>query len=154
MSKLVSLILFLCLNFGALALGSYLMGSNPATNEWYQNLSKAPWTPPGAVFGAAWFTIMVLFSIFMMLLIQENHQIMLMIKIYAFQWVMNVVWNPMFFKFHLVVAAFIVLVLLFLSLLYLLKVSRSFNSARFYLVLPYLIWLIIAMSLNAYPIFN
>jgi hypothetical protein len=48
---MLRLILFLIINFGALGIGGLLLG-NPATNEWYQSLNKAPWTPPGWVFGA------------------------------------------------------------------------------------------------------
>jgi tryptophan-rich sensory protein len=66
-----NLILFLVLNFAALGIGSFLMGSSPVENSWYQSLNLAPWTPPGWVFGAAWTTIMTLFSIYMMLVFRE-----------------------------------------------------------------------------------
>ena len=52
--------LFLLLNFGALAIGSYFMNNGPQSN-WYLTLNKAPWTPPGWVFGVAWTTIMICF---------------------------------------------------------------------------------------------
>lgn len=58
------LILFLALNFGALALGGIFAGQG-AVSDWYDGLQKAPWTPPGWVFGFAWTTIMICFSIFM-----------------------------------------------------------------------------------------
>ncbi|NDH69532.1 MAG: tryptophan-rich sensory protein, partial [Gammaproteobacteria bacterium] len=45
------LLLFFVLNFGALYVGALLMNGSPATNEWYQQLDKAPWTPPGWFFG-------------------------------------------------------------------------------------------------------
>ena len=41
---------FLFLNFGALALGGLFAGSGAGSN-WYAELNKAPWTPPGWVFG-------------------------------------------------------------------------------------------------------
>ena len=50
------LLFFLLLNFGALALGGFLMGEGPSS-AWYSNLNKAPWTPPGWVFGASWTVI-------------------------------------------------------------------------------------------------
>ena len=40
------------------------MANGPQT-EWYLNLNKAHWTPPGWVFGAAWTTIMICFSIYL-----------------------------------------------------------------------------------------
>ena len=57
-------IFFLVLNFSALAIGSWLMNNGPMTN-WYVNLNQAPWTPPGWVFGIAWTTIMICFSVYM-----------------------------------------------------------------------------------------
>ena len=46
-------ILFLIINFGGLAIGNWFMNNGPIS-EWYLNLNKAPWTPPGWVFGVAW----------------------------------------------------------------------------------------------------
>ena len=57
-------ILFLVINFAALAVGGIFTGKG-VVSEWYLSLSKAPWTPPGWVFGAAWTTIMVCFAIYM-----------------------------------------------------------------------------------------
>jgi tryptophan-rich sensory protein len=65
------LILFLLINFGGLALGSYFMGDLDK-NVWYKSLDKAPWTPPGWVFGAAWFSIMLFYSIFMQQLLKTK----------------------------------------------------------------------------------
>lgn len=39
------IILFLVLNFAALAIGGLFTGDG-VPSEWYQNLNKAPWTPP------------------------------------------------------------------------------------------------------------
>ena len=46
------LVLFLIINFGALALGSWLMNNGPQT-EWYTSLNQAPWTPEFLWFGVA-----------------------------------------------------------------------------------------------------
>ena len=69
--KFKYLILFLIINFGGLALGSWLMNNGP-NSDWYLNLDKAPWTPPGWVFGAAWTTIMVCFSVYLVFLFIKN----------------------------------------------------------------------------------
>jgi benzodiazapine receptor len=79
-NTLVRIIVFAVLNFGALGIGVYLMGQG-ATSDWYQGLNKAPWTPPGWVFGAAWTTIMVFFSIYMSLLWKDTESIKVLITI-------------------------------------------------------------------------
>ena len=64
MNNLKRFLFFLFINIGSLGLGSLLMNNGP-TSEWYLNLNKAPWTPPGWLFGVAWTTIMVCFSIYL-----------------------------------------------------------------------------------------
>ncbi|MBT6953110.1 MAG: tryptophan-rich sensory protein [Flavobacteriaceae bacterium] len=81
-------VLFLVLNFAALAIGGFFTGDG-VTSEWYQNLNKAPWTPPGWVFGAAWTSIMILFALYMAFLIKpENRKTIILI--YSVQWILNV----------------------------------------------------------------
>ena len=88
------LLLFFVLNFGALALGSYLMGEGPL-GSWYTNLNKAPWTPPGWVFGASWTLIMVCLSIFMNKAVQIEALSKTILWIYGVQLVLNILWNPL-----------------------------------------------------------
>jgi benzodiazapine receptor len=149
MSKFVVFGLFFVLNFGALALGSLLMGSSPLENQWYVELKKAPWTPPGWVFGAAWTTIMLLFTIY--LTIQEKRKLnnRWFIALFTLQFLTNVLWNPLFFYFHWTFLGMIVIFLLYISLLLMLFYFKP-NGWKSILLLPYLVWLTIAFSLNAY----
>lgn len=151
-STMVRFIIFLVLNFSALGLGSLLMGGSPASNEWYQTINKAPWTPPGWVFGFAWTTIMICLSIFMWKLSDAYSfsQLKPFYIIYALHWVLNVLWNPLFFNFQLVLAAQITLVILTLLLAWMLYYGYVKFSGWWLLLSPYLIWLIIANSLNFY----
>ena len=57
------LIVFLIINFGALAMGGWLMNNGPQT-DWYLALNKAPWTPPGWVFGALDYYNDMLFNLY------------------------------------------------------------------------------------------
>ena len=93
-------IFFLVLNFSALAIGSWLMENGPMTN-WYMNLNQAPWTPPGWVFGVAWTTIMICFSVYMAYLFMEISNLSL-ILLYLIQWIFNISWNYIFFNQHAV----------------------------------------------------
>ena len=53
--------IFLIINFTALAFGG-LFTSEGVPSEWYLSLLKAPWTPPGWVFGFAWSIIMICYA--------------------------------------------------------------------------------------------
>ena len=146
-----NLILFLILNFGALGIGSFLMGSSPVENSWYQSLNLAPWTPPGWVFGAAWTTIMTLFSIYMMLVFREYPSKQNRI-IYAIHLLLNIGWNPLFFQYHLVFPGLMVLTALFSVLLMTHHKNFKWRNWNILIISPYLIWLCIAFSLNLYTL--
>lgn len=81
-------ILFLIINFGGLAIGSWLMDNGPLT-DWYTNLNQAPWTPPGIVFGIAWTLIMICFSIYLGKLFLEDTSKKMKI-IFLIQFILNV----------------------------------------------------------------
>ena len=147
------LILFLALNFGALAIGGSFTGEG-VPSEWYVSLNKAPWTPPGWVFGAAWTTIMLCFSIYLALLWPKLENQKLFILVFAIQWILNVAWNPVFFHFQAVGPALILISALTLLIAYFIYQYRLEMIWRALLLLPYLIWLLIATSLNAYILLN
>lgn len=140
--------LFLVINFGGLAIGNWLMDNGPMT-DWYANLNKAPWTPPGWVFGAAWTTIMICFSIYLGKLFLVENTLKMKI-IFLIQFALNVSWNFIFFNQHLVFLSFINITLLTaLLFIYFFKLSKKVEGYK-YLLLPYMIWLCIATSLNLY----
>ena len=148
MKQLRLTLVFFVINFGGLAIGSWLMNNGPMT-DWYINLNQAPWTPPGWVFGFAWTTIMICFSIYLGKLFLSNNTSINKI-IFFIQFVLNVSWNYIFFNQHQVTFGLITIVLLTsLLFIYFFKLSDSIGKFK-YLLLPYMIWLCIATSLNLY----
>ena len=143
------IILFLLLNFGALAIGSYFSDSG-ASSDRYQNLNKAPWTPAGWVFGAAWTSIMICFSVYMAYLIKIHRNTKKIILLFSFQWILNVAWNLIFFELQLIMLGLIEICLLTAVISYLFIYFLKDLKTKTLLLFPYLIWLFIASSLNAY----
>ncbi len=150
-SFILRLVIFLIINFGALGLGGLFTNSG-VTSDWYQNLNKAPWTPPGWVFGAAWTTIMVCFSIFMSYATKNMPLNSGFMMIFVFQLVLNILWNPMFFYFQLTDISLAIIILLLLAVVYLFYIKFPNLQLKSLLIAPYIIWLIIATSLNAYVV--
>lgn len=142
------IVIFLIINFGALAIGTWLMQGGPQT-AWYLNLNKAPWTPPGWMFGAAWTSIMLCFSLYMAYLYSmfPNNNVKLL---FAIQFVLNVSWNYVFFNQHLVGLGFIFILALTAVVFKFLLDYKKDLGAKTLLILPYFIWLCIASSLNLY----
>jgi tryptophan-rich sensory protein len=143
---------FLALNFGALGIGIWLMNSGP-TSDWYLSLEKAPWTPPGWVFGAVWTGIMVFFSFYMSVLVQKNKP-RLVIILFFVQWTLNISWNWVFFNKHLMLLSeFILLSLTGVIGFFMLKYKKDLEYLTL-LILPYFLWLLVANSLNLYTLYH
>lgn len=143
------LILFLTINFGALAIGGFFTGKGVPSN-WYSDLIKAPWTPPGWVFGFAWTTIMICFSLYLTYLWPVVKNKNLLIFLFVVQWILNVSWNPTFFYYHDILSGMIIICSLTLLIGFFLFSYLPELKMKGVLILPYFIWLLIATSLNGY----
>jgi tryptophan-rich sensory protein len=147
LNYILTIIGFTLLNFTGLALGS-LWTDSGVNSDWYTNIIKAPWTPPGFVFGLAWTTIMIFFSVFMANLYERrdsNYTQLLFIS-----WIFNISWNPLFFTLNWVWVSSVVIVLLTVLLGYLIHQSRKEYKWMWLLLVPYFLWLNIATSLNLF----
>ncbi len=142
-------IIFLVVNFATLGVGGLFTGKG-VPSDWYMGLNKAPWTPPGWVFGVAWSAIMILFSFYMARLwpMAENQKLLL--TLFLLQLVLNIAWNPIFFHFHNVALGLIVITGLTVLTGFLLFYYWPKLHLMSALLLPYFLWLLIATSLNAY----
>jgi translocator protein len=144
----VRLLIFLIINFGALGLGGWLQGEG-ARSSWYQGLDMAPWTPPGWVFGLAWTFIMLCFSFFMAFA-SGLKTFNLLILLFIAQFILNTGWNAVFFRFHLAGPGFILILMLILLVGGIFLYGAKNLQWKALLVLPYLLWLLLAASLNAW----
>lgn len=145
------IVVFLILNFLALAIGG-LFTNEGVTSDWYAQLDKAPWTPPGWVFGAAWTTIMICYSVYMAKLWTVSKNKREVASLYALQWLLNVGWNPLFFYLHNI--SFALIVIISLAVVVGIFIIRYLSALRnwTWLLIPYFLWLLIAISLNAFVV--
>lgn len=145
--------LFLLINFAALAIGG-LATKNGVVSEWYVNLNKAPWTPPGWVFGAAWTFIMIAFSVYLATIWPKVENQKMLLSLFILQWILNVAWNPVFYNLQQTwFGLFLIVSLTILVGLILVKYNTTLKLHSLWLA-PYFIWLLIATSLNAYICFK
>ena len=147
------ILIFLVINFTALGIGGFFTGPG-VSSDWYTNLNQAPWTPPGWFFGAAWTTIMICFSFFMAFLYEKSYFKKEIIVLYIAQWILNIIWNPIFFHFQNVLLGLIVISSLTVIVFTFLIRYRKLLKAKTLLILPYAVWLAIATSLNIYILLN
>ncbi len=149
----IRIIVFLFLNFAALGIGGIFTGPG-VTSDWYQSLNQAPWTPPGWVFGFAWSTIMICFAGYMAILWKEIENKKLLIGLFGLQWILNIVWNPIFFYFRNIEFGLVSITLLTLVIGVFLFNYRKEMKWKTAFILPYFLWLLIATSLNGYILFS
>ena len=153
-SRIVPFLIFGVLNFGGLAIGSMATGPG-VSSEWYAGLAKAPWTPPGWVFGAAWTTVMLGFTWFMTSAwaraesaADKKGQALW----FGLAWGLNVAWNPLFFGLQATGVALFEILSLYAVIAAMAARNWSTAGAGRWGVVPYLVWLAIATSLNAYVV--
>lgn len=153
-SFLFSCLAFGTLNFIGLAIGGMATGPG-VVSDWYASLEKAPWTPPGWVFGAAWTLVMVGFSGFMARWWTHAKSQGTESKVrqgFALAWVLNVAWNPLFFGAHEAGWALVEILTLFAVIVALARQGWSHSGSARWGILPYLIWLFVATSLNGFVV--
>jgi tryptophan-rich sensory protein len=121
-------------------------------NRWYKSLNKAPWTPPSYVFGIVWPILYVLMGI-SFLLVWKNKKCFPYcspLTYFLIQLGFNLIWTTLFFvmKKPLLALLDICLIIYFAIQTY----NRFIKIDRLaaYLLVPYLLWLLIAFSMNFY----
>ena len=145
-------LVFLLINFFGLFLGG-LFTNDGITSTWYFDLNKALWTPPGWVFGASWTLIMLSLSALNYFMWKGKERVFLHLWIQS--WIFNFLWNPMFFSLKSVELSLVIITYLLILVSSMFYVTFKRYKHIHLLLLPYIIWLIIATSLNTYiVIFN
>jgi benzodiazapine receptor len=121
--------------------------------KWYDNLNKAPWNPPNYVFGVVWSILYFILFIFFILMVKSSNKCFPYCKwigIFFIQLFLNLIWTFIFFKFQNILLALVDLILIICFVLYLFRLSYKINKYYGYLLIPYIIWLFVALSLNIY----
>lgn len=125
-------------------------------DQWYANLKKAPWTPPEHVFGPVW-TVLYMLMAASYYTIKRTKQCIKYcdaLNYFFLQLIFNLMWSFIFFDMQMPVYALfdLALIIIFTGLTYKAFLKISKNAAR--LLIPYIVWLAVALSLNLYIVLN
>lgn len=134
-----------------LGLGSG-MGIFFGPDNWYRTLTVPTWNPPGWVFGPAW-TLLYIFIGISVWLVQHDRDVTPAAKtsamrLFWLQLALNLAWTPIFFGLHKPMLAFIVISLLWISVLFTIRAFGKISVLAGYLLAPYLAWISFALILN------
>ena len=118
--------------------------------EIYGNYTKPPLSPPGIVFPIVWVILYALMGIASYIIYEEKRgsKGSEALVFYALQLAVNFVWPIIFFKFEAYYVAFVVIVVLLALVIITAIKFWGINNVAFWLLVPYIIWLIFATYLN------
>lgn len=134
-------------------LATFAFGGLFIPGDWYASLNRAPWSPPNIAFPIVWFILYLFIAISGWHLFSTKHKHLQ--KLWCLQLGINAIWSWVFFGQHWVLLGLInILVLGLIVGLLMIKCYKNKLAFSTYLLTPYLAWLALAASLNAYILLN
>ncbi|AAY37675.1 MULTISPECIES: tryptophan-rich sensory protein TspO [Pseudomonas] len=114
---------------------------------WYESLEKPSFTPPDWAFPVAWTTIYLLLAWagYRLTLIPGSEVVL---ALWAAQIALNTLWTPVFFGANRLVAAMVILVLLWVVVAAMIVMALQLDIITGLILFPYLVWLSVAAALN------
>ena len=145
----------------AIAVGGSLASASN-TEGWYAEVTKVPWNPPNWLFGPAWTVLYILIALVGFLIWRAGYvgggrpnEAARTLRIYVLQLVLNAAWTPIFFAGFPVFGqpawwvAMGVILALVASVIWLMASAFKWSRVATLLLIPYLLWLLFASTLNA-----
>jgi tryptophan-rich sensory protein len=145
-NKYLTFILFFIITFSASLIGG--LATVSFKEPWYSTLIKPSFNPPDWVFGPVWTILYLMMTIAIWLYWHSKNKDMNTVYIYFIHLVFNSAWSIVFFVYHNIFLALIVLLILISLILVLIVRFRRVKKMSSYLMVPYLLWTIFALILN------
>jgi len=145
-NKIVSFALFALVTYSASVIGG--MATIGFKEPWYSLLIKPSFNPPGWIFGPVWTTLYLMMTIAIWNFWHSKKRSMNVVYIYFIHLIFNTTWSVVFFVFHKIFLAIVVLLILIFLIINLMIRFKRVNLTSYYLMLPYLLWCLYALLLN------
>ena len=146
--KIISLLIFNLLAFGASAWGSYV--TNLYKEPWYSMIAKPSFNPPEWIFAPVWIALYIAMSVAIWLIWINPKRDEKIIYIYFVHLLINGSWSIFFFGLHLILVSLIIIAIIIFFVIWLIKLYYPINKLSSFLMAPYLMWLSYAFVLNFY----
>jgi len=148
--QILKLVVALVLCFGVSGASAVFTTQDSITN-WYGQLRKPFFTPPDWIFGPVWTILYLLMAISFFIVWNKGvnyPKVKQAIVWFLIQLALNAIWTPLFFGFHLILLAFIEILLLWLAILFTFYAFKRISIYAAVLWIPYLAWVGFAVILN------
>jgi benzodiazapine receptor len=119
-------------------------------SDWYRQLDRPSWQPPGAVFGPVWTLLYVLVAISATLAYRDvgGPRRRLVFGLFAANLALNAAWTWIFFQGHNPRAAGVEIVVLLATIVALIALLRPYNRTAAAALVPYAVWVTFAGALT------
>lgn len=119
-------------------------------NGWYAALRNPAFQPPGWAFGVVWTALYTMLGIALALILNEpeSKARQFALALFAGQLTLNFAWSPLFFGFHMIDLALVLIIVMLLLAAATANLFRRIRPVAGWLMLPYLAWLCLATALN------
>lgn len=116
--------------------------------SWYTTINKPSWNPPNWIFGPMWTTLYILMGVAVGRIWHKSGQSEAF-WLFVIQFVLNLAWSFLFFYLHGIGTALVDIILLVLFLVFTIRAFYKIDRLAAYLLIPYLMWVLFATTLNA-----
>lgn len=150
MSKTLKFLISLALPFLAGGIGSAFTTS--AIPNWYENLNKPAFTPPGWLFGPAWTILYILMGIsFYIAWSKTNFEgYKPALALFLVQLALNAAWSVIFFGLKQPLYALLEIIVLWFAILFILIRFYKIDKTAGLILIPYFAWTSFAALLNLF----
>ena len=145
-NKFLSFILFALITYSASVIGGLVTVG--FKEPWYSLINKPLFNPPSWIFAPVWTTLYLMMTIAIWLFWHSKSRDMNTIYIYFIHIVFNTTWSVVFFGFHKIFYAMLILIVLIFLIIILIIRFKRVNMLSYYLMIPYLLWCFYALILN------
>jgi tryptophan-rich sensory protein len=114
---------------------------------WYTSLSKPVFNPPAWIFGPVWTLLYLMMGVAFGVLWKDRTKNTRLISIFATQFMLNLLWSPIFFYYQSIGWALLDLCALWVALVIFMFAARNKRNILL-LFFPYILWVTFAMILN------
>ncbi len=128
------------------------LATSSSVQTWYPSLKKAPWTPPGWVFGPVWTVLYVMMAVAAWRVWRyrkDDNRVPQALRLFYVQLTLNFLWSVLFFGLQLPLAGLIDIILLLTAIVLTTIAFGRIDRGAAWLMIPYALWVTYATTLNA-----
>ena len=118
--------------------------------DWYDSLQRSSLTPPDYTFGIVWPILYLMIIASGGVYFSTPSFTTLGAVLYSLQWIINLSWSPLFFRFRMLTTSFVVILALVITTGFTIIEFSNASPLAALLLVPYMLWISFASYLSGY----